>query len=41
MPLASLLCDRYTAAMAHGREGWDWTAIAEEVRNEAGLASMS
>lgn len=37
MPLARLLCDRYLAALAHGRGDWDWTSIAAEVAADAGL----
>jgi 3-hydroxyisobutyrate dehydrogenase-like beta-hydroxyacid dehydrogenase len=38
MPLASLLRDRFLAAMAHGQGDWDWTSIALNVRAEAGLS---
>ena len=37
MPFLSLLRDRYLAALAQGYGDWDWTAIALEVRRQAGL----
>lgn len=37
MRFARVLEDRFLAAMAAGREGYDWTAIAAEVEREAGL----
>jgi 3-hydroxyisobutyrate dehydrogenase-like beta-hydroxyacid dehydrogenase len=37
MRLASALKDRFLAAAAHGRSNCDWTGIAAEVREEAGL----
>lgn len=37
LPLASLLRDRVLAALARGREGWDWGGIASVAREEAGL----
>jgi 3-hydroxyisobutyrate dehydrogenase-like beta-hydroxyacid dehydrogenase len=38
MPLASMLHDRLLAAFAKGRQEWDWTAIALESKEDAGLA---
>lgn len=37
MRFARVLEDRYLAAMAHGKTGFDWTGIAAEVAEEAGL----
>jgi 3-hydroxyisobutyrate dehydrogenase-like beta-hydroxyacid dehydrogenase len=37
MPLASLLRDRFLSAMAKGRGGIDWTAIAKQAAEDAGL----
>lgn len=37
MRFASILKDRFLAAMAHGRSNDDWVGIAAEVRDEAGL----
>jgi 3-hydroxyisobutyrate dehydrogenase-like beta-hydroxyacid dehydrogenase len=37
MRFAHVLKDRFLAAMAHGRSNYDWTAIAADVRDEAGL----
>jgi 3-hydroxyisobutyrate dehydrogenase-like beta-hydroxyacid dehydrogenase len=37
MPFASVLRDRYLEAIAHGRGGADWSAIAEEAAKSAGL----
>jgi 3-hydroxyisobutyrate dehydrogenase-like beta-hydroxyacid dehydrogenase len=37
MRFARVLEDRFLAAMAAGREGYDWTGIAAEVNREAGL----
>lgn len=37
MPLASLLHDRFMAAVAKGRGSFDWAAIALNVAEEAGL----
>jgi 3-hydroxyisobutyrate dehydrogenase-like beta-hydroxyacid dehydrogenase len=37
MRFARVLEDRFLAAMAAGREGYDWTGIAVEVNREAGL----
>ena len=38
LPLASLLRDRVLAALARGRESWDWGGIASVARDEAGLS---
>jgi len=37
MPLASLVHDRFVAAMAKGRADMDWSALALEVSEDAGL----
>ncbi len=37
MRFAEVLESRFLAALAHGRQDQDWTAIAAEVRAEAGL----
>jgi 3-hydroxyisobutyrate dehydrogenase-like beta-hydroxyacid dehydrogenase len=37
LALASLLRDRFLAALARGRDGWDWGGIASVVREDAGL----
>ncbi len=37
LPMASLLRDRFVAAMAQGRGDLDWTAIAINARKDAGL----
>lgn len=37
MPFLSVLCDRYTAARAKGREALDWSAIALNVAEDGGL----
>lgn len=37
MPLASLLRDRFLSAMANNRGGLDWTAIARQAAEDAGL----
>jgi 3-hydroxyisobutyrate dehydrogenase-like beta-hydroxyacid dehydrogenase len=37
LPLGSLLRDRFLAALARGREKWDWGGIASISREEAGL----
>ena len=38
MPLASLIRDHYLSAIAHGRGDADWSALAEVVARDAGLA---
>jgi 3-hydroxyisobutyrate dehydrogenase-like beta-hydroxyacid dehydrogenase len=37
MRFASVLKDRFLSAMAHGRLDYDWTGIAAEIREEAGI----
>jgi 3-hydroxyisobutyrate dehydrogenase-like beta-hydroxyacid dehydrogenase len=37
MPLAGLVHDHFLAALAKGRGDWDWTALAAEVSEDAGL----
>lgn len=37
LPMASLLRDRLLAALARGRDGWDWSGLASVAREEAGL----
>jgi 3-hydroxyisobutyrate dehydrogenase-like beta-hydroxyacid dehydrogenase len=37
LPLGSLLRDRFLAALARGREAWDWGGIASVAREDAGL----
>lgn len=37
MPLASLVRDRLLASMAKGRSEWDWTGLAVDVAENAGL----
>jgi hypothetical protein len=37
MRFVRVLEDRFLAAVAHGRGGCDWTGIASEVEDEAGL----
>jgi len=37
MRLGELLLDRFTQAMAHGHADKDWTAVAIDIRAEAGL----
>jgi 3-hydroxyisobutyrate dehydrogenase-like beta-hydroxyacid dehydrogenase len=37
LPLGSLLRDRFLAALARGREKWDWGGIASIAREDAGL----
>lgn len=41
MPLAGLLEERFEDAVDSGRGGMDWTAIAAEVREEAGLPATA
>jgi 3-hydroxyisobutyrate dehydrogenase-like beta-hydroxyacid dehydrogenase len=38
MPLASMMHDRFVSAVARGRGNADWTAIAANVAEDAGLA---
>ncbi len=37
LPFASLIRDRLLAALARGRETWDWSGLASVAREEAGL----
>ncbi len=37
LPLASLIRDRVLAALARGRDGWDWAGLASVAREDAGL----
>jgi 3-hydroxyisobutyrate dehydrogenase-like beta-hydroxyacid dehydrogenase len=37
MPVASLARDRLLAALAHGRENWDWSGMASVIRESVGL----
>ena len=37
LPMASLLRDRLLAALARGRDGWDWSGLTSVAREEAGL----
>jgi 3-hydroxyisobutyrate dehydrogenase-like beta-hydroxyacid dehydrogenase len=37
LPLASLVRDHVLAALARGRDGWDWGGLASVIREEAGL----
>jgi 3-hydroxyisobutyrate dehydrogenase-like beta-hydroxyacid dehydrogenase len=37
MPLASLLHDRFLAAMARGQSELDWTSVAKIAASDAGL----
>jgi 3-hydroxyisobutyrate dehydrogenase-like beta-hydroxyacid dehydrogenase len=37
LPFASLIRDRLLAALARGREGWDWSGLASVAREDAGL----
>jgi 3-hydroxyisobutyrate dehydrogenase-like beta-hydroxyacid dehydrogenase len=41
MPLASLLHDRWMSSVAKGRENLDWSAIALDVAEQAGIKSMT
>ncbi|HUJ32349.1 MAG TPA: NAD(P)-dependent oxidoreductase [Candidatus Acidoferrum sp.] len=40
MPFASLMHDRWVASIAKGRENLDWSAIALDVAEEAGIKTM-
>lgn len=40
MPLAGLLHDRWLASVAKGRENLDWSAIALDVAEDAGIAAV-
>ena len=37
LPFASIIRDRLLAALARGREGWDWAGLASVAREDAGL----
>ena len=37
LPFASIIRDRVLAALARGRESWDWAGLASVAREEAGL----
>jgi 3-hydroxyisobutyrate dehydrogenase-like beta-hydroxyacid dehydrogenase len=37
LPFASLIRDRLLAALARGRDGWDWSGLASVAREDAGL----
>jgi 3-hydroxyisobutyrate dehydrogenase-like beta-hydroxyacid dehydrogenase len=37
MPVAALLRERLIAALAHGREDMDWSALAMGVLDDAGI----
>jgi len=37
MRFTRVLQDRFSAAVAHGLSGYDWTEIAAEVEADAGL----
>ena len=41
MPFASLMHDRWLASMAKGRENLDWSAIALDVAEQAGIKTMA
>lgn len=41
MPLCSLLHDRWLTSIAKGRENLDWSAIALDVAEEAGIKTMT
>jgi 3-hydroxyisobutyrate dehydrogenase-like beta-hydroxyacid dehydrogenase len=41
MPLASLLHDRWLTSIAKGRQNLDWSAIALDVAEEAGIKTMT
>jgi 3-hydroxyisobutyrate dehydrogenase-like beta-hydroxyacid dehydrogenase len=38
LPLASMLRDHFLAALAKGREKWDWSGVTSIVRENAGLS---
>jgi len=40
LPLAALARDHYLAALARGREGWDWGGLASAIRESAGLSPV-
>ncbi len=37
LPFASIIRDRLLAALARGRDGWDWSGLASVAREDAGL----
>jgi 3-hydroxyisobutyrate dehydrogenase-like beta-hydroxyacid dehydrogenase len=37
MPLASLIKDNIVAALAKGRDKWDWGGLVSSIREAAGL----
>jgi 3-hydroxyisobutyrate dehydrogenase-like beta-hydroxyacid dehydrogenase len=39
LPAAAIVRDHLIAALARGRESWDWSALATAVRETAGLAA--
>jgi 3-hydroxyisobutyrate dehydrogenase-like beta-hydroxyacid dehydrogenase len=39
LPAAGIVRDHLIGALAHGRESWDWSALATAVREAAGLAA--
>ena len=41
MPLASLLHDRWLTSIAKGRENLDWSAIALDVDENAGIRAKA
>jgi hypothetical protein len=41
MPFASLMHDRWLASMAKGRQDLDWSAIALDVAEQAGIKTMA
>lgn len=40
LPLAALARDHYLAALARGRESWDWGGLASAIRESAGLSPV-